>query len=430
MLASCNSASTSSKQDAQVETTTVEETTAEIVTQTTSDGATTIVTDLPTTTAVRTTVNTKVYGTTNVVRQTYATTTTKAKTVSPIYTSVQSGTYTSSRLLILSTGTTGATIYYTTDGKTPTTSSAKYTSAITISKDTTIKAIGIKSGYTSSAVITISIIIKIPVQLPGNITASGSTALQPLLQAATPLFKSKYASTFSGSVTINGGGSGTGLSDVMSGAVDIGNSDVTPAQAGKPGDGLLDHKVCVVGVGLAVSDNVYASLKNISSNDLTAIYNGTKTNWNQIAGWTGGSLPIQVYYRKSGSGTRTLFETYGSFVKLSDAQIATMVNFTKKESSGDLETAIKNNPNTTGAIGYETLPYCKDLKLLSLDGVTCNYANIYTGDYNIWGYEHMYTKGTPNVTVQTFIDFITSADMAKTITDSGYGSMSSMKVSR
>ncbi|OJU08929.1 MAG: hypothetical protein BGN88_13350 [Clostridiales bacterium 43-6] len=264
--------------------------------------------------------------------------------------------------------------------------------------------------------------------LSGSIKADGSTALQPLLTKAVAPFKTKY--NFSGSVTINGGGSGTGLTDVMSGAVDIGNSDVTPEEAGKPGEGLVDHQVCVVAVGLAVSNNVYEKIKSITSEDLTAIFNGTKTNWNQITGWTGGSLPIQVFYRKSGSGTRKLFEKYGSQVTLTDTQISKFPNFTKKESSGDLESAIVSTPAGVGAIGYETLPYCKSLKLLALNGVACEYKNVYTNDYLIWGYEHMYTKGTPNKTVHTFIDYVMSEEFAPTIIENGYGAISEMKITR
>ncbi|WP_077366753.1 chitobiase/beta-hexosaminidase C-terminal domain-containing protein [Clostridium saccharoperbutylacetonicum] len=46
----------------------------------------------------------------------------------------------------MSSKTSGAAIYYTTDGSIPTTSSTVYKSPITISKTTILKAIAIKSG--------------------------------------------------------------------------------------------------------------------------------------------------------------------------------------------------------------------------------------------------------------------------------------------
>ena len=63
----------------------------------------------------------------------------------------------------ISCATEGATVYYTTDGSTPTTSSAVYTGAITVNKAMTIKAMAAKEGYyTNSAVATAVFTIKIP----------------------------------------------------------------------------------------------------------------------------------------------------------------------------------------------------------------------------------------------------------------------------
>ena len=61
------------------------------------------------------------------------------------------GTYTSAQSVAISDSTTGASIYYTTDGSTPTTSSTLYSSPISVSSTTTINAIAVASGYANSA---------------------------------------------------------------------------------------------------------------------------------------------------------------------------------------------------------------------------------------------------------------------------------------
>lgn len=62
------------------------------------------------------------------------------------------GTYTSGGYVELDNPTAGVTMYYTTDGSTPTTNSTKYTGAISVSSTETIQAIATASGNTSSAV--------------------------------------------------------------------------------------------------------------------------------------------------------------------------------------------------------------------------------------------------------------------------------------
>lgn len=64
--------------------------------------------------------------------------------------SPEAGTYTSTQSVTLACETDGATIYYTTDDSTPTSSSTVYTSAISVSETTTIKAIAKKDDNYSS----------------------------------------------------------------------------------------------------------------------------------------------------------------------------------------------------------------------------------------------------------------------------------------
>jgi hypothetical protein len=71
--------------------------------------------------------------------------------VTPTF-SPAAGTYTAAQTVTISTTTPSATIYYTTNGSTPTTSSAVYSGPITVSATETVEAIAAESGYTTSAV--------------------------------------------------------------------------------------------------------------------------------------------------------------------------------------------------------------------------------------------------------------------------------------
>ena len=73
------------------------------------------------------------------------------------------GTYYETQSVSLLCATDGATIYYTTDGSTPTTSSSVYSSAIPVSATTTIKAIAVKSGMNNSNVATATYTIQVPI---------------------------------------------------------------------------------------------------------------------------------------------------------------------------------------------------------------------------------------------------------------------------
>lgn len=67
--------------------------------------------------------------------------------------SPSSGTsFASTQAVTIACATSGAAIYYTTNGSTPSEASTLYSGAITLSATTTVKAIGVKSGMTTSAV--------------------------------------------------------------------------------------------------------------------------------------------------------------------------------------------------------------------------------------------------------------------------------------
>jgi hypothetical protein len=87
-----------------------------------------------------------------------ATYTINGSVAAPIF-SVAAGTYNTAQTVSISTATSGATIYYTTDGTTPTSSSASYSSALSISSTIVLRAIALKSGFSDSTVTTANYVI-------------------------------------------------------------------------------------------------------------------------------------------------------------------------------------------------------------------------------------------------------------------------------
>lgn len=90
--------------------------------------------------------------------------------------SVSQGTYTTSQAITLSTVASGTSIYYTTDGSTPTTSSSLYSAPIVVPRDTseTIEALAVKTGWANSGIGSATYNITGTVATPSFSPAAGS----------------------------------------------------------------------------------------------------------------------------------------------------------------------------------------------------------------------------------------------------------------
>ena len=255
-------------------------------------------------------------------------------------------------------------------------------------------------------------------KVTGQVTASGSSALLPLVKDAAAKFKSKNPEV---SLTLNAGGSGTGLKQVAEGSVNIGNSDV-PAEKKLPAEkakGLVDHKVCTMTVATIINKDIASQVKSLTAAQLQDVFTAKVTNWKDVGG---PDEPIVLVTRPTTSGTRALFTE----LALAGKEEAS----NKSLETDDSGTLIQSVAQTKGAIGYVALPYLvnnKDVAALAIDGVEPTLENTYNGKYKVWGYEHMYTKGEPTGAVKAFLDYILSDEYGVEIEKQGYGVSAKMK---
>ncbi|MDC2815868.1 phosphate ABC transporter substrate-binding protein PstS family protein [Leuconostoc suionicum] len=248
-----------------------------------------------------------------------------------------------------------------------------------------------------------------------SITAVGSTALQPLVEAAGEEYAKDNLGTF---INVQGGGTGTGLSQVSQGAVDIGNSDVfAEEKEGIDAKKLTDHQVAVVGIAPLLNKN--NGVKNLTTKQLTAVFTGKVTNWQEVGG---NNQKIVIINRAAGSGTRATFEKWG----LKGAQ---SIEAQEQDSSGMVRSIVATTP---GAISYAAFGYVDNTVVAaSVNGVKPTKQNVVSGKYAIWSYEHVYTKGKPTKPVAKFLKYLTSKKIQSTLVPKlGYISIHDMKISR
>lgn len=249
----------------------------------------------------------------------------------------------------------------------------------------------------------------------GTVTAAGSSALKPLVDAAKKEFQQNNPNV---SLTVSAGGSGVGLQQVASGTVNIGDSDVAAETklSADQAKTLVDHQVCTIGVAVITSSDV--KVKNLTTDQLVGIFTGKITNWNQVGG---ANEKITLVTRPSNSGTRALFKQYA--LNNQDESTSSL----NTDDSGVLLQDVQGNQ---GAIGYVALSYLvtsPNVSTVSIDGVDPTLNNIYSGKYKVWGTEHMYTKGKATGATAAFLNYMQSSDFAKSMETLGYGVSSKMK---
>lgn len=251
-----------------------------------------------------------------------------------------------------------------------------------------------------------------------TVVLSGSTSVNPLIQALAEAFMAKNPSIKI--VEQNVTGSGAGISDAKDSKVDFGMSsrELTSEES------AVLNKVQICLDGLAVVVNKKNPINEISPEALYKIYtkDTSNLNWNQITGSYTTSVKIAPFGREAGSGTRSCFEDFfkvdfgkalpsGYDVNL-DGSLA---------STGVMQTSIQNN---SGAIGYMSLGDMDETKVkaLKIEGVEPSKYSVADGTYAIKRPFLLVSNKSKAISAQAqaFLDFIASAEGQSIIDKMGF----------
>ncbi len=236
--------------------------------------------------------------------------------------------------------------------------------------------------------------------LSGKLTIAGSSALLPMMQAAANQFQSSNPNL---QITVTGGGSGAGRSQVCGGQIDIGDSDVKLSDKEK-----TDFK-CASAVETAVAIQAFAPVANkqgpgkttnLTKQQLIDIFTGKTTNWKDVGG---DDKEIVLINRAKGSGTRSNMAKF--LFAGDDTKFATGAS--EEDNS---ETVLQTVSQTPGSVSYLGFAYLTNANIMafSIDGIAPNKEDIQSGKWLIGGPGYAITKGEPNALAKAFLAFVTS----------------------
>ncbi len=237
----------------------------------------------------------------------------------------------------------------------------------------------------------------------GNITALGSTALQPIVDAAQQVYTAKCNAA---QITVRGGDSGMGVMQVFNGQIAIGVSDIFAEEiSGIDARQLEDHQVCIQPFAIATNPGV--NITNLTPDQVISIFTGKVTNYRDVGG---PNQAIVVVNRPVASGVRAIFRRYG-LNGLNEVAGKTVVD----DSSGAVADAIKGTPGAIGYLPLASFAQNNGLKVVNFGGKAPTIGNISDGSYPLWTYGHLYTKGPAAGLAKGFIDYLLSDDAQATL---------------
>jgi len=243
------------------------------------------------------------------------------------------------------------------------------------------------------------------------IQIKGSDTMVNLGQTWAEKYMEKNPKEF---IAVTGGGSGTGLSSLISGTCDIAMSsrnikekEVDLARK----NGIEPYEIKVALDGLAVVVNPKNPVSKLTIDQLGAIFTGKISNWEVVGGK---NAPIVILSREVNSGTHVYFKEHVLRKNDPNSKEEFAPGALLLSSSQAIADEVAQNPD---AIGYYGMGYIssKHKPIMVAKDEKSEYEaptieNVVNGKYPISRPLFLYTNGEPQGPVEEFIDFVLSKE--------------------
>ena len=244
-----------------------------------------------------------------------------------------------------------------------------------------------------------------------SIQVKGSDTMVNLGQAWAEKYMEKNSTDF---VAVTGGGSGTGLSSLISGTCDIAMSsreikekEISLAKQ----KGINPNEIKVALDGLAVVVNPKNPVSKLTIDQLALIFTGKITNWKEVGGE---DKKIVILSREVNSGTHVYFKEHVLRKGDPNGKEEFAPGALLLSSSQAIADEVAQNTN---AVGYYGMGYIsnKQKPIMVAKNEKSEYEmpsieNVVNGKYPISRPLFLYSNGEPRGIVKKFVDFCLSKE--------------------
>jgi len=254
-----------------------------------------------------------------------------------------------------------------------------------------------------------------------SIQSKGSDTIVNLALAWAEAYQPNHPEV---NLSVTGGGTGTGITALISGTTDIANASrqikaVEIEEARAKGVDPTETVIALDAIAIIINPN--NPVTQLSLQQISDIYAGKIDNWLDVGGE---DRPIVRLSRETNSGTHVYF--LEKVLRLGDSKSTLLFDprTLLLPSSEGITTEVRDNPN---AIGYDGLGYVTpDVKVVavSADGVSPavfpSADTVNAGTYPISRELYVYTNGAPQGEVKKYLDWMLSPEGQAIVLSMGF----------